>query len=154
LLDVVLFNKIDSNSAEGRLSTISSATDLFLNHPILGVGWGSNRANSFLANLLANTGIFGFGTFIISNSILVFLVLNRVRIFYKISPKNIDKKVENKDFAIYCEIFVLCLVIITFCQLVSQADYSLMDQWLILGLLISTLRLNQDKKKIVESLNI
>lgn len=68
LNDLVL-NKADSSSGVGRSTADSLALRTFIESAGLGVGVGSTRASSFLATLLATTGVAGvlaFGAFAVT----------------------------------------------------------------------------------------
>ncbi len=62
LQDLVL-NKADSSSGVGRSTADALALETFIESAGLGVGVGSTRASSFLATLLATTGLPGMLTF-------------------------------------------------------------------------------------------
>jgi hypothetical protein len=63
-LDTVLFSKTEGASALERLMTISNAYEMFLQYPILGIGWASITSHDLIANILANAGLIGLLTFI------------------------------------------------------------------------------------------
>jgi len=62
----------NTGSMPVRLKTIMLSLEIFQNFPLFGVGYGSHRTTSLASSLLANTGIIGFGTFIIFISYIIF----------------------------------------------------------------------------------
>jgi hypothetical protein len=69
LLNVVLANKLETNSGEERMRWNAQALISFLDTSGLGAGQGSIRASSFVVALLANVGVIGallFATFMMS----------------------------------------------------------------------------------------
>jgi O-antigen ligase len=52
-----------------------TSINIFLKHPFLGIGWGSHFAD-FFSSLLANTGIFGFLSFL---SIFIFMIAKTLK---------------------------------------------------------------------------
>ena len=63
VLDTMLFAKFASYSTLERLMTISNSYQMFLQHPLLGIGWMSITSHDLIVNILANAGILGLITF-------------------------------------------------------------------------------------------
>jgi hypothetical protein len=63
VLDTMLFAKSASYSTLERLMTISNSYQMFLQHPLLGIGWMSITSHDLIVNILANAGIMGLITF-------------------------------------------------------------------------------------------
>ena len=63
VLDVALFTKSEGGSVAERLMTISNAYEVFLQYPVLGIGWASITSHDLIINILANAGVVGLFTF-------------------------------------------------------------------------------------------
>jgi hypothetical protein len=63
VLNNQLFSKSESGSALERAWTVTNAYAVFLQYPILGVGWSSVASYDLVMNILANTGIVGLLSF-------------------------------------------------------------------------------------------
>ncbi|MBA54425.1 MAG: hypothetical protein CMK89_08225 [Pseudomonadales bacterium] len=61
----------ETGSGPTRLLTILRSFELFMAHPILGVGWGSHRSTSLIAYLLSNCGLVGTTLFIVFNYLII-----------------------------------------------------------------------------------
>jgi O-antigen ligase len=66
VLDTTLFAKAASYSTLERLMTISNSYQVFLQHPLLGIGWMSITSHDLIVNILANAGILGLLSFAIA----------------------------------------------------------------------------------------
>jgi hypothetical protein len=62
-LDAILFSKADGGSAVERFMTIRNAYEMFLQYPVLGVGWTSVTSHDLIFNILGNAGLLGLLTF-------------------------------------------------------------------------------------------
>jgi O-antigen ligase len=78
LLDIILSEhvaKITEGAGSGAFrftAILYTMQEVFVESPILGVGYGSHRSLSLVAFLLANTGIVGFATFLLFNGAAFF----------------------------------------------------------------------------------
>jgi O-antigen ligase len=98
VLDTALFSKSEGGSALERLMTISNSYEMFLQYPVLGIGWASIASHDLIVNILANAGLVGLLTF----SIAIYAIF---RILYR-SIKSRDRSLGvdglmRMDFALY-----------------------------------------------------
>jgi O-antigen ligase len=63
ILDAQLFSKASGSSAAERLMTINNSYEMFVQYPILGIGWASITSHDLIMNILANSGTLGLFTF-------------------------------------------------------------------------------------------
>jgi hypothetical protein len=75
VLILVLFYLFNRQTTEIRMQIFLTSINIFLKHPFLGIGWGSHFAD-FFSSLLANTGIFGFLSFL---SIFIFMIAKTLK---------------------------------------------------------------------------
>lgn len=64
VIKTVTVDKMNNQSGLDRFAAMKQSLELFKNSPILGIGWGSYRSYDLFTNLLALTGILGFGSFL------------------------------------------------------------------------------------------
>tara|TARA_B000000565_G_C23541476_1_gene283877 strand:+ start:109 stop:591 length:483 start_codon:yes stop_codon:yes gene_type:complete len=70
IIDVFVLDKLSSGSAESRFNAAFNAFEIFLRHPLIGVGFGVLPPSDLLITILAGTGVLGF----ISFSIMVIII--------------------------------------------------------------------------------
>jgi len=75
VLILVLFYLFNRQTTEIRMQIFLTSINIFLKHPFLGIGWGSHFAD-FFSSLLANTGIFGFLSFL---SMFIFMIAKTLK---------------------------------------------------------------------------
>jgi hypothetical protein len=75
ILILILFYLFNRQTTEIRMQIFLTSINIFLKHPFLGIGWGSHFAD-FFSSLLANTGIFGFLSFL---SIFIFMIAKTLK---------------------------------------------------------------------------
>ncbi len=131
LLDIIVMEKLESQSGQTRLGGALAGLDLFITHPLLGIGWGSNRTFDLLTNLLSTTGIIGTFLFFLGHLMLVGRV-TRLR-------KVLDQ-CYHSSIAAYLEVLLLVLAVRMFTKIVSEPGLTFLDHWIIVGLMISALR--------------
>jgi O-Antigen ligase len=66
VLDTALFSKATDYSAFERLMTISNSYDMFLQYPVLGIGWASITSHDLIVKILANAGLLGLLSFTVA----------------------------------------------------------------------------------------
>ena len=64
-LEIVTLKKLTTVSGMARLEGATLGLQLVYSHPLLGVGWGSNRTFDLVTNLLSNVGLLGTASFFI-----------------------------------------------------------------------------------------
>ena len=62
-LEIVTLKKLTTISGMARLKGAKLGLQLAYSHPLLGVGWGSNRTFDLVTNLLSNVGLLGTASF-------------------------------------------------------------------------------------------
>jgi O-antigen ligase len=79
VLNGTLLGKSHDYSAFERFMTIHNAFQIFLQHPILGIGWSSIDSYDLIGNLLGNTGILGLLSFTIAMYCMFRLLYRSIR---------------------------------------------------------------------------
>ncbi|MFC1811502.1 hypothetical protein ACFL03_02305 [Thermodesulfobacteriota bacterium] len=131
LLDIIILKKMESGSAHERLGGALFGLKLFASHPLLGVGWGSNRTFDLLTNLLSTSGLFGIFFFMYAHVALA------------VKSKRLIRHLMRYGFyslAGYPEVSLLVLIMILFGKIISDPILIFLDHWVIVGLLIACLR--------------
>lgn len=131
LLDAVVFDKGASASALHRTATFGRAVDVFLSSWGLGVGLGSNRAMSAFFYVLSNIGLPG----VILTSWLLAQLYFQVRT--QLGNLSLDSTHRTLLRALSAA-FTANIVAL----LLSGAEISQPDLWIVWGLLLSSIRYN------------
>lgn len=66
VVESVLLSKGGGYSALERLMTISNSYRMFLQYPLLGIGWASIASHDLIVNIIANCGVLGLAAFAIA----------------------------------------------------------------------------------------
>jgi len=128
-LDVLLFGKLETLSGQGRVAGALAALDLFATHPILGVGWGSNRSFDLLTNILSNVGIIGFG---LIAWIHLAVLLPTVRSARRLRTAGDTAR----PFVL--EAAALALLALLGGKVLSEPNITHLDQWILIGVLTAS----------------
>ncbi|SDP56716.1 O-Antigen ligase [Mucilaginibacter sp. OK268] len=124
IIDQALFNKSDSYSGLERASAVIEAWKSFLNHPILGVGWGSVSSFDLFVKILSNTGLIGLALFV---GFLWVAFSNQIK------AKNV-----NYNKSIYRQAIIISFSTLIFSNIVSGFSFVFGFFWLATGLILVT----------------
>ena len=113
VLREVLFEKMSSSSASARTWWNIAAMEAFNNHPIIGAGFQSVRASSYLYTLLGETGIVG--------TLIYFLFF--VSLYWPIFFKNNNDNREEDA----CRYYMLSVVV---CMIIACPDHNMCTFWI------------------------
>jgi len=130
-LEILLIDKADSESGGTRLDGALQGLGLFGANPLFGVGWGSNRTFDLLTNILSTTGIVGTLTFFAGN----WLLARRTGWLSKRFIHN-----DQTMLAEYPKALFFALIVRLFGKFLSEPDIVYLDHWLLVGLIVATLR--------------
>jgi len=131
LIDILLFNKLDSQSGDVRISGGAGAIELLLSHPLLGVGWGSNRSFDFLSNIGATTGFIGLSIMIIAHLVLGY----RMTILSKTLVRDGQLRLSH-----YPLMLLFIVVVKFFIKVLSDPSIAFLDYWILIGIMIACVR--------------
>ncbi len=123
-------DKIQSASGVARLNGALSALELFIQHPLLGVGWGSNRSFDYLSNILATTGLIGAWLFFGGNILFVIYTLRGLRSGY----------FEARGMTLLVSAMLAAFISRFLIKFISEPDVIYLDIWLIMGTVLAVLR--------------
>jgi hypothetical protein len=130
-IEILLIDKADSQSGSTRLGGALQGLQLFMSNPLLGVGWGSNRTFDLLTNLLSTTGIAGTLLFVLGN----WLIWRRTAWLGK---RMIEAGLTM--LSEYPKALFFALIVRLFGKFLSEPDILYLDHWLLVGLIVATLR--------------
>ena len=145
-MDVFLFSKMAAGSGLERLLTIEYAWGYFQEYPILGLGWGSITSHDLIVNLLANSGILGFASFlcmvvyVLGRLIRVVLTLN---VKYAVTTET--TLMETWGVGITLSISTLLIM-----QIMTGFTYGFGHFWFILGVAMATHSVIRSKSRSVK----
>jgi len=124
IIDAAVFNKSDTYSSLERSSATLEAWSSFLNHPILGVGWGSVSSFDLFVKILSNTGIIG-----------CFFFLGFLYTSFKnqIMARNISYKAST-----YMSSVIMSFSILIFANIVTGFSFVFGFFWLAISLMMVT----------------
>jgi hypothetical protein len=130
-LEILLIDKADSESGGTRLDGALQGLSLFGANPLLGVGWGSNRTFDLLTNILATTGLAGTLAFFVGNWLLA---KRTAWLSKRLIHHNLAMLAE------YPKALFFALIVRLFGKFLSEPDIVYLDHWLLVGLIVVTLR--------------
>jgi hypothetical protein len=131
LIDVLLFSKLETQSGVSRLEAGKFALNLFLSHPVLGVGWGSNRSFDFLSNTGAATGIIGLTILLVAHFVLACRMT-------RLSKQLVRSR--RLRLSHYPLLLTFILVIKFFLKILAEPGILFLDYWILIGIMISCVR--------------
>lgn len=133
LLNVVLLQKLESQSGQSRWVGALNGLSLFASHPILGVGWGSNRTFDLTTNLLSTTGLVGTLLFVWAHFEVVggSLRVDRRR-----------RRVGGIMDANLARVLALALLVVLVGKMISEPGLAYLDHWILVGLMAGILDWN------------
>lgn len=140
VLNVSIFNKLDSYSTFERLDNIIAAWEAFLKYPILGVGWGSITSFSMSIAILSATGILGF-------SCLVIFFIYLLNQHYRSRKQMINNSVS----PFYPEAILTSLLVMLFAANIAGFSYYFGNYWFVVG--ISLINLQKDKYHLISTVS-
>lgn len=130
VLSILVVGKLETTSGQNRLSGAAAGLRLFLTHPVLGVGWGSNRTFDVTTNVLAATGLVG----------ALSLAWGHIAVFlrsYQLSDRL--RRAGRPLLFRPVEALIIGLGAAVVGKMISEPGLTTLDHWLILGILISAL---------------
>jgi len=133
LFDLLIGSKLESGSANTRIGGGLQALNLLAQFPLFGAGWGSHRSFDLVTYVLGNTGFIGFSIFVYSHA----AALRRgLVVGWQLDLKR--KKIEQEGVhGPMLRGIVLGLAVMLFAKSISEPDILFLDQWVLLGLLIT-----------------
>lgn len=130
-VEILLIDKADSESGGTRLDGALQGLSLFEANPFFGVGWGSNRTFDLLTNILSTTGMIGTITFFVGNWLLAKRMGWLSRRFINCNQTLLAE---------YPKALFFALIVRLFGKFLSEPDIVYLDHWLLVGLIVATLR--------------
>lgn len=128
--NLVLLDKLETQSGQGRLDAALSGLELFVSHPVLGIGWGSNRTFDITTNMLSATGCIGAVLFACVHLILAWYAIRLIRSGLRYTHPLIPS---------YVEILLLALGVRVFGKMLSEPGTTFIDHWILVGLTVASL---------------
>jgi glycosyltransferase involved in cell wall biosynthesis len=128
LVDVVLLDKLESSSGQGRVEGALHGLALFRRYPLLGVGWGSNRTFDLLTTLLAATGVLGAASFLWAH----FHLLRRA---YRRAAALDAARAPDSGHVL--RILAIGLIMVLVGKALAEPDLIQLDHWILVGLLLA-----------------
>lgn len=133
VVDKLLINKSESDSAAARIFSIYNALDYFTSYPILGVGWGFVTSHDIIVNLLANSGVIGLLTFLL----MILQPLYRGFYLLKLYPLTFYKLVKQPPVLLVIGLMSAEMLMLIL-GLISGYEFYLAYPYITLGFLISS----------------
>lgn len=127
-ISVMITDKLETTSGQVRTEGALNGLKLFASHPLLGVGWGSNRTFDLFTHVLANTGLAGALLFF-SGHIAVGLRTLR-------STRRLRRRGE-RALSADLTALLIGLVVMLLGKGLAEPDIVYLDQWILLGVLIA-----------------
>jgi hypothetical protein len=127
--------KINNQSGSERVEGFLSGITIFMNYPLLGVGYGQNRTFDFGTTLISSTGIFGFLSFFY----FIMNILIKLRVVYRSNLNSTDMRI------VSLSLFGSIIIGIS-SMLISVPDIVFLIIWVILGLSISLINISNMKQ--------
>jgi hypothetical protein len=123
-------NKTKNLSGIERSEGVAQGINIFLQYPLLGVGWGSNRTFDFSTTILSNTGALGFAAF-------VFFIVNLLIKLSRIARYSGYVSYRNLATA-----FSVSIISGMFSLFTASPDIIFLVIWTILGLTIAFINIS------------
>ena len=130
-IEILIIDKADSESGGTRLDGALQGLSLFSSNPLFGVGWGSNRTFDLLTNTLSTTGSVGTLAFLAGNWLLA---KRTAWLSRRLIQNNFTMLSE------YPKALFFALIVRLFGKILSEPDIVYLDHWLLIGLIVATLR--------------
>lgn len=130
ILNILVFSKLSGTSGTERVAGAIQGLHLFVTHPLLGVGWGSDRTFDLLTNLLAGTGVIGTGLFLVAHAQVIWSG-------WKVS--SIRRPRALGRWAPIPAALILTLLVAFLGKAAAEPDLIYLDYWTVFGLLGATL---------------
>lgn len=130
VLSILVVGKLETTSGQNRISGAVAGLQLFLTHPVLGVGWGSNRTFDITTNVLAATGLIGAAA----------LAWGHIAVFargYELAGRL--RRIGEPLLFRPAEALLVGLGALLVGKMISEPGLATVDHWILLGLLIATL---------------
>jgi O-antigen ligase len=129
ILDAALFSKATDYSALERMTTILNAYDMFIQYPILGIGWATVTSHDLIFKILANAGIIALVLFILAMACILY---NLQRSINMRSKSLRLAGLMQRDFGIY---LALSTILVT--SVISGFLNTFSFFWFIIGMAIA-----------------
>lgn len=129
LFDILILSKLESGSASTRIEGGLQALGLLSKFPFLGAGWGSHRSFDLITYVLGNTGLIGFLLFAYSH---IKVMRKGLSIGWHLNVNGDD------SWGSILRSVVLGVGVMLFAKSVSEPDILYLDQWILIGILITT----------------
>ncbi len=130
VLNALILAKMQSTSGVARLAGSLYGLRLFAEHPLLGVGWGSNRTFDLLTTVLSTTGLAGLVAFVWMH---VTLLRRSSRQWDQWRMAGLQNLCEPT------KALALALAVALVGKLLAEPDMIFLDYWVVFSLLIASL---------------
>lgn len=138
MIDTFVLNKFSSGSAESRFSGVVNAYDLFLRHPVIGVGFGVVPTPDLVVMLLSGIGIFGFTIFLLLVLVIIFNGSRKSIITNAVLDLNFDTRVYSLNrLSIITNALTFSLVVLLFIYQATGFAFRFGDFWALSALVVS-----------------
>ena len=138
IIDVFVLNKFSSGSAESRLDVAFNAFEVFLRHPIIGVGFGVLPASDLIITILVGTGLIGFMSFFIILTIIFYnsLFAKVTKIFFNKTNESKFRIINRISDLLNALIFSYLNLLIIYQSIGFTFRFG--DFWAISGIIVAT----------------
>ena len=138
IIDVFVLNKFSSGSAESRLDVAFNAFEVFLRHPIIGVGFGVLPASDLIITILVGTGLIGFISFFIILTIIFYnsLFAKVTKIFFNKTNESKFRIINRISDLLNALIFSYLNLLIIYQSIGFTFRFG--DFWAISGIIVAT----------------
>lgn len=136
--DAFALDKFSGGSAISRFSSIVNAYDIFLRHPIIGVGIGVLPATDLVVMLLSGIGIFGFMIFLLLVLVIIFNGSRKSITTNAVLDLNINaRKYSFYRFSVITNALTFSLVVLLFIYQGTGFAFRFGDFWALSALVVS-----------------
>ena len=136
-ISFITTEKFQTHSGVERVEGFIKSIYIFLQYPILGVGWGSNRSFDLNTTILSNTGILGFLFF------WCFILNIVISLYKKIKNKHLSENERQLALAL-----LFSITTGMFSHVIADPDIISLTMWIILGVSVSFLRITNASRSI------